>query len=151
MSSQSSLCSVRKEQKKKKKTLCICFTFLLKFFQIIYFIHTMVKNLTLFMHLILIATSICHVISFPTLSLTSQRGEHHHHRTIKSSLNDDNEFKLKMKNILMRCEMVTPTFLTQNKYSHLRNHLCLAYFVQRLMHVKRQRDQLEDYFTFRQG
>ncbi len=95
--------------------------------------------LLVFINFTLIVTSITNAISFGTI-LIGKRDDHH-----------DNGFKMQMKNILMRCEMVTPTFLTQNKYSHLRNHLCLVSLVQSLMHVKRQRDQLDDYFTFRQG
>ena len=62
-----------------------------------------------------------------------------------SRLNDDNYFKMKM--ILMRCEIMTAAnLLIQSKCSHMRNDLCLVYLTQTLMHVQRQRGQLEDYF-----
>jgi hypothetical protein len=111
----------------------------------------MFKQITLlfvFIYLIFMVISTTNAISFLTI-LTSKRDDHRH--AIHSSLNEVNGFKMKMKNILMRCEIMTENFLIQNKYSHIKNDLCLVYLIQTLMHVKRQRDQLEDYFTFRQG
>jgi hypothetical protein len=109
-------------------------------------------TIILSIYLILIATSITCAISFTTKTFNQKREDR---QTINSSLKDYNNFKMKMKTrmkmIWMRCEIFKAIFLSQNKHSNIRDDVCLIYVMQTLVHIKRQREQLEDYFTFRQG
>ena len=100
---------------------------------------------------ILIAASITYAISFTENLTKNFNSKREDRQTSNSSSIDYTGLRTTMKMIWMRCEIFKKNFLSPNKHSNISDDVCLIFLIQRLIHIKRQRERLEDYFTFRQG
>ncbi len=108
-------------------------------------------TIVLSIYSIAIAASITCAISFRENLTKNFNSKREDSQISNSSSIDYNGLTTTMKMIWMRCEIFKKNFVTQNKHSNISDDVCLIYMIQRLIHIKRQRERLEDYFTFRQG